>query len=137
MPRRGGGSRSPSPSRSTTTKQAPMRSQQTAPPQQQSKGGIFSGLGGVLAQGMAFGAGSEIAHQAIRSVTGSGGGHQNTVDQSYDNSQQQQQQQQQSMNKCEFENGNFINCLKANNDSISMCQSYFDMLKDCEKKFGN
>jgi len=33
---------------------------------------MFSGLGGVLAQGMAFGAGSEIAHQAIRSVMGGG-----------------------------------------------------------------
>jgi hypothetical protein len=37
---------------------------------QQKSGGMFSGLGSVLAQGMAFGAGSEIAHQAVRGVMG-------------------------------------------------------------------
>jgi len=30
----------------------------------------MSGMGGMLMSGMAFGAGSEIAHSAIRSVTG-------------------------------------------------------------------
>jgi len=70
--RRGGSSRgsSPSPTRNTATHtQAPLRNPQTAQPQ---SGGMFSGLGGVLAQGMAFGAGSAIAHSAIRSVTGGG-----------------------------------------------------------------
>lgn len=33
---------------------------------------MFSGLGGMVMSGMAFGAGSEIAHQAIKAVTGSG-----------------------------------------------------------------
>ena len=33
---------------------------------------MMSGLGGTMAQGMAFGAGSEMAHSAIRSVTGGG-----------------------------------------------------------------
>lgn len=36
---------------------------------------MFSGLGGMVMSGMAFGAGSEIAHQSIRSVTGSGNYH--------------------------------------------------------------
>merc|ERR1712164_10150 len=138
MPRTGEGSRSPSPSRSSSYSQAPLRKPQQqqakAPQQTQSSGGMFSGLGGVLAQGMAFGAGSEIAHQAIRSVTG--GGSHGHVDQSQGNYDQGvQQQQQQQANKCDFENTNFISCLKDNNDSISMCQNYFDMLKDCEKKF--
>ena len=38
-------------------------------------GGMMSGLGGTLMTGMAFGAGSEIAHQAVRGVMGSGSGH--------------------------------------------------------------
>lgn len=33
---------------------------------------MFSGLGSTLMSGMAFGAGSEVAHQAIRSVMGGG-----------------------------------------------------------------
>lgn len=36
---------------------------------------MFSGMGGMLMSGMAFGAGSEIAHSAIRSVTGGGSSH--------------------------------------------------------------
>lgn len=35
-------------------------------------GGMMSGLGGAVATGMAMGAGSEIAHQAIRGIMGSG-----------------------------------------------------------------
>jgi len=37
-----------------------------------SGGGLGSGLGGALATGMAMGAGSEIAHQAIRGIMGGG-----------------------------------------------------------------
>ena len=36
---------------------------------------MFSGLIGTMASGMAFGAGSEVAHQAVRSMMGTGGGH--------------------------------------------------------------
>ena len=37
-------------------------------------GGMMSGLGSTLMTGMAFGAGSEIAHQAVRGIMGSGSG---------------------------------------------------------------
>ena len=36
---------------------------------------MMSGIGGTIMTGMAFGAGSEVAHQAVRSVMGGGGGH--------------------------------------------------------------
>lgn len=35
-------------------------------------GGMMSGLGGAMATGMAMGVGSEVAHQAIRGIMGSG-----------------------------------------------------------------
>ena len=35
----------------------------------------MSGLGGTLMTGMAFGAGSEIAHQGVRAMMGGGSGH--------------------------------------------------------------
>ena len=35
----------------------------------------MSGLMGTMATGMAFGAGSEIAHQGVRAMMGGGGGH--------------------------------------------------------------
>ena len=44
-----------------------------APPAQ---GGMMGGgLGSTLMTGMAFGAGSEVAHQAVRGLMGSGSGH--------------------------------------------------------------
>ena len=42
-----------------------------AEPQQ--GGGMMSGLGGMVAQGMAFGAGSSIAHHAVGSMFGGSG----------------------------------------------------------------
>ena len=48
-----------------------------APPQQQMApqggGGMMSGLGSTMMTGMAFGAGSEVAHQAVGGMMGSGG----------------------------------------------------------------
>jgi coiled-coil-helix-coiled-coil-helix domain-containing protein 2 len=50
-------------------------------------GGMMSGLGGTLMTGMAFGAGSEVAHQAVRGLMGSGssshGGQQENAPQQY------------------------------------------------------
>ncbi len=71
-----GSSRSPPP-RSTSTasrpqQQAPKPAQQQAPQQTQSSGGFMSGIGSTIMTGMAFGAGSEIAHQAVRGLMGSG-----------------------------------------------------------------
>lgn len=71
MPRSGsrsGGfsSRGPS-SRSSYTATRPMPA--TMQPISRSPG-IMSGLGSTLATGMAFGAGSAVAHQAIRSIMG-------------------------------------------------------------------
>ncbi len=48
----------------------------TAPPpadmqQQQQGGGMLSGLGGVMAQGMAFGVGSAVAHRAVGAIANS------------------------------------------------------------------
>ena len=77
MPRRGGGmrsggSRQSSAGRSTARPAAPPRQ---AAPQQRSSGGMMSGLGGVMMQGMAFGAGSEVAHRVVGGMMG-GSGHQ-------------------------------------------------------------
>jgi coiled-coil-helix-coiled-coil-helix domain-containing protein 2 len=110
--------------------------QQTMPVQQQS-GGMMGGLGQTLMTGMAFGAGSEIAHQAIRGVMG-GSGHGGNVQQvPQDNvPQQQQQSQQQSQpqeSPCLKYNQKFVNCLKENGNDISDCQNFFNDFKSCEK----
>jgi len=84
MPRGGsrGGSRGPSrspPPRSGFTASRPMPSQQPrpqVPPQRTAtSGGMMSGIGSTIMTGMAFGAGSEVAHQAVRGLMGNGSSH--------------------------------------------------------------
>jgi len=138
MPRRSGGSsRSSSPKRSAPTQQAPTRTPvqtQTRPvPTQTTGSGMGSGLMGTMAQGMAFGAGSEVAHQAMRSMFG-GGSHQQSAQDQAQPQEGVSQQQQTQPKYCEMENFDFVNCLKTNSSAIDYCQSYLDMLKDCEKR---
>lgn len=85
MPRGGGSrggsrgtSRSPPPrSSTTTTRPPPPQHNTTVPPQQtQRSGGLLSGIGSTIMTGMAFGAGSEVAHQAVRGLMG-GSSHSN------------------------------------------------------------
>ena len=118
-----GSSRSPPP-RSTTTATRPQPQQspiQQAPTQ---SGGMLGGIGSTIMQGMAFGAGSEVAHQAVRSFMG-GSSHQQV--------QEQPQQQQHSQgNPCQQEIGNFRQCIQRNDD-LSYCQPFSDMLKSCKQ----
>ena len=107
---------------------------------------MMSGLGGALATGMAVGAGSEIAHQAIRGMMGSGSsGHgQAPVQQQQAPMQQAPMQapvqyaqpayeQPTEQNPCYSFNQSFLNCLKGNQNSIDICQMNMDMLMQCEK----
>ncbi len=129
-----GSSRSASP-RNTTQSQSrgfgqrtqPTPTQTSQPPAQ--SGGMMSGIGSTIAQGMAFGAGSEVAHQAVRSVMG-GNSHGNEQKPMENNQQQQQQQQQQPCAEYTFK---FNDCLKFKDNDLSQCQSYFDDLKSCER----
>ena len=114
MPR----SRSTSRGRTAYTATRPATMQQTS-----SKPGILSGIGSTIAQGMAFGAGSEVAHQAVRSVTGSN-------NQTYYQPEKTSTQQ----NPCQSEISSFSECLN-HNSNIANCQTYSETLKDCKIKY--
>jgi hypothetical protein len=92
---------------------------------QQQSGGMLSGIGSTIVQGMAFGAGSEVAHQAVRSLMG-GSSHSQPAQ------QQPAQQQQVQQNPCQVEMSNFSNCL-SQNDNIQYCQNFSDMLRNCKQ----
>ncbi|CAK64123.1 unnamed protein product (macronuclear) [Paramecium tetraurelia] len=130
MPRRSGSSsRSrPSPSRSTATAARPAPQTQAPAQTPVKSGGMFSGLGSTLMTGMAFGAGSEVAHQAIRSVMG-GSSQSQPVEQ-----QSQQQAPQQQQQACQNESQMITNCLQMNSE-ITRCQPYMDIFKECQKKY--
>jgi len=136
MPRGGssrGSSRSPPP-RSSFTATKPQPAPQTfnqAPMQSQTaqKPGMLSGIGSTIMQGMAFGAGSEVAHQAVRGIMG-GNSHQVAQQPA-----QQQQAQQTQQNPCQTEIYNMSECIQRNSD-LSYCQSFSDMLKTCKQNNG-
>jgi hypothetical protein len=76
----------PSRSATTATKPVPAQNHAQTPTQTQPKSqGFFGSIGSTIMQGFAFGAGSAVAHQAVRSVMGG----------SSSNSESQPQEQQQ------------------------------------------
>lgn len=125
---------------------APPAPTRTAPPpaQQGGGGGMLSGIGSTIAQGMAFGTGSAVAHRAVDAVAGprqvehvNSGGEAPTSE-----GQQQQQpaaaaQTQQPMeatNDCSHFQADLSRCLETNTNDIAACQGYFDMFKSCQQQ---
>lgn len=144
---RGGGSSS----RPRTAQRAPARpaaaaapAQQHAPAVQQQhyqpavpQQGMGTGMMGMMANGMALGAGSGMGHMAVNSLFGGGSS-------SHQPEQQQQQQQhlppppplqdQQGVGVCQYPQQAQLNkCLQDTNYNASACQPYFDALKACQE----
>lgn len=104
-----------------------------------------SGLMGTMAAGMAFGAGSEVAHQGVRAMmggmggSGSDGGHapaQEQVQQQpteYAQPQQMMEAPPQQENPCMGFNQNLMTCISQNRGEINLCQNYMDMLTQCQR----
>mmetsp|Transcript_13053 Transcript_13053/g.24920 ORF Transcript_13053/g.24920 Transcript_13053/m.24920 type:complete len:133 (+) Transcript_13053:85-483(+) len=94
-----------------------------APPQQ--SGGMLSGMAGMVAQGMAIGTGSAIAHHAVDGVMGamSGGSSAPTP---------APQQAAPVADACISHNKAFQDCLQQSNGEIGKCQFYHDMLNQCK-----
>ena len=93
----------------------------------------MAGLAGTVAQGMAFGTGSAIAHRAVGAVANSFGG---SNEGDAEPVQQQQQyyddQAQQQPHPCFNDERSFLQCLQTNNNDIASCQFYFDRLNECK-----
>ncbi len=121
-------SRSPQPQQRSVPQQ---QHQQTMPVQQ--SGGMMSGLGSTIMTGMAFGAGSEIAHQAVRGVMGGSSHGSNNQVQPQQEVQQVEQKQQVQQKSCLSYNQKFVECLKVSGNDISDCQNFFNDIKSCEQ----
>ena len=144
MPRRSGGSRSRSSGRSTrssTTYSPPPRTSGpfTGAPRTNTASAVpgrpsmMGGLGGMMMTGMAFGAGSEVAHQAVRGLMG---GQSSQVPTEYSQSpidSNTSANTQPASLKCQPEVNEFYDCMNKNGDSLSMCQPIYDKIKECMK----
>lgn len=127
-------SRSPPPRSSFTASRPQPTQQPRIIPTHQPTTGIAGGIGSTIMTGMAFGAGSEIAHQAVRGIIGNSSSNtqQHQAEQNLQYNQPEQYPQYQTQNPCQLQIQNFSSCLNTNED-ISACQSYADMLKECKK----
>lgn len=118
----------------------PAPVQRTPPPAplQQSSNGR-GGFGSVIADGMAFGTGSAVAHRAVDSIMGPRTvqhehvqGSQTTPSSSGATSSPVNNSSSQDV--CINQAKAFEDCLRANLDDIGKCQFYVDMLNECRRR---
>jgi len=98
---------------------------------------MFSGIGSTIAQGMAFGTGSAIAHQAVGAAVNSMSGGGSSGQQQQEAAPVQQQQQdfaaQQGGGACVNDKQLFFDCLKANNGDAQSCSFLYEQLQSCQQ----
>mmetsp|Transcript_28967 Transcript_28967/g.61491 ORF Transcript_28967/g.61491 Transcript_28967/m.61491 type:complete len:160 (+) Transcript_28967:179-658(+) len=108
-----------------------------APMQQQpaQSGGMLSGIGSTIAQGMAFGTGSAIAHRAVGAVAGSFGGSDDSApaEQQQAGAPAQVDQQQQLQGACSYDKEMFFDCLKVNRGDQEACSFLYQQLQSCQR----
>ncbi|CAA7399532.1 unnamed protein product [Spirodela intermedia] len=134
MPRRSSGRSAPR----AAPRAAPMRnppqpvSQAPPPAPLQSGGGsILGGIGSTIAQGMAFGTGSAVAHRAVDAVMGP-----RTVQHEYVDSGAAPAAAAPTAvgaDSCNIHSRAFQDCINSNGADISKCQFYLDMLNECRR----
>ncbi|XP_071716593.1 uncharacterized protein [Rutidosis leptorrhynchoides] len=137
MPRRSSGGRSArAPARAPARSPPPApvnRAPPPAPVQNSSGGSMLGGIGSTIAQGMAFGTGSAVAHRAVDAVVGPRTIQHETVaaatpeaaaaNSSYSDA-------------CGMHSKAFQDCINSSGSDISKCQFYMDMLAECRKGSG-
>lgn len=144
--RRGGGGmsrRAPARAPARRPAPAPVRTQASQAPavQQQPSagGGMLSGLASTVAQGMAFGTGSAIAHRAVGAAAGafSGGGEagEGPAPQAvYDSSTgASPQAAAQLSGACSNDKQMFYECLQVNKGDQQSCSFLYDQLQSCQR----
>mmetsp|Transcript_60654 Transcript_60654/g.179861 ORF Transcript_60654/g.179861 Transcript_60654/m.179861 type:complete len:156 (-) Transcript_60654:224-691(-) len=108
------------------------------PAQQSGGGGMMSGIGSTIAQGMAFGTGSAIAHRAVGAVAESFGGTEEAPQDSVAGAapmygQQQQQVTQQMAGACDQDKQMFFECLQMNKGDQESCRFLYDTFQTCQR----
>ena len=122
--------------RPSSSAPATRPSAQTPAPQQSGGGGMMSGLGSTIAQGMAFGTGSAMAHQAVGAIAGSfggGGDAEVPTETATDGAAAQPGQQQQLQGACGQDKQMFYECLQVNRGDQEACRFLYDTLQSCQR----
>ena len=93
---------------------------------------MLAGIGSTIAQGMAFGTGSAIAHRAVGAVANSFGGGSEAAQEATPAAQHTEQQIQQT-GACSAERQIYYDCLRDNKDDGAVCQFLLEQLKACNQ----
>jgi len=96
---------------------------------------MMSGLASTVAQGMAFGTGSAIAHRAVGAVAGSfsGDGEAAPEQGGYEQPQQAAPLNQVGQEVCGQDKALFFDCLKSNGGDAQSCQFLYEALQTCQR----
>ncbi|TVU45650.1 hypothetical protein EJB05_05141 [Eragrostis curvula] len=138
MPRRSSGGRSARPApRAAPVRNPPQPARQAPPPapaQQSGGGSILGGIGSTIAQGMAFGTGSAMAHRAVDAVMGPRTiQHETVVSEA---AAAAPAAPAMSTDSCNIHSKAFQDCINNYGSDISKCQFYLDMLNECRRGAG-
>ncbi|XP_057978189.1 uncharacterized protein C6C3.02c isoform X2 [Malania oleifera] len=142
MPRRSSGGRpaARAPPRRSPVRNAPQPASHAPPPapaQGGSGGSMLGGLGSTIAQGMAFGTGSAVAHRAVDAVMGPRTIQHETVSSEGAAAPVPMTNNPGGPDACGSHSKAFQDCLNFYGSDISKCQFYLDMLSECRKNSGS
>ncbi|KAK4766335.1 hypothetical protein SAY87_007977 [Trapa incisa] len=108
-----------------------------APAQPSGGGSILGGIGSTIAQGMAFGSGSALAHQAVDAVMGPRTIQHETVVTGAASAPEATTNSLGGGDACSIHSKAFQDCLNNFGSDISRCQFYLDMLNECRRNTGS
>ncbi|CAN6281878.1 unnamed protein product [Urochloa humidicola] len=134
MPRRSSGGRSAPRPRAAPVRNPPQPVRQAPPPAPAQSGGgsILGGIGSTIAQGMAFGTGSAMAHRAVDAVMGPRTiQHETVVSEAA--AAAPAAPMMNAADSCSNHSKAFQDCLTHYGSDISKCQFYLDMLNECRR----
>ncbi|XP_022132139.1 uncharacterized protein C6C3.02c-like [Momordica charantia] len=141
MPRRSSGGRSASRPAPRAPLRNPPQPVSSAPPPAPVQGGgggsMLGGLGATIAQGMAFGTGSAVAHRAVDAVMGPRVIQHESVDSSAAPSSVPTAASNVGGSEvCNGQSKALQDCLNHYGSDIGKCQFYMDMLQECRRSSG-
>ncbi|CAN6482325.1 unnamed protein product [Victoria cruziana] len=97
---------------------------------------MLSGIGSTIAEGMAFGTGSAIAHRAVDAVLGPRTIQHETVVPQASAAPAAAVNSMSGSDACSVHSKSFQDCLNNYGSDISKCQFYLDMLNECRRSTG-
>ncbi|TMW99272.1 hypothetical protein EJD97_002820 [Solanum chilense] len=135
MPRRSSGRSAPRPAPRAAPRPAPAPARHAPPPApMQSSGGgsMLGGIGSTIAQGMAFGTGSAVAHRAVDAVMGPRTiQHETVVAEAA--AAPVSAASSAGSDACGVHTKAFQDCINSSGSDIGKCQFYMDMLSECRR----